>query len=332
VSRRQATLFLVLVLAVSLLFSVPGLRGVRDRVGQIDPVWVFVAVGLEVASGVSFVVLFRLFFDRLPNRVARRLGWTEQAAGALLPGGGAGGLAIGGWLAHLAGAPTDWIVRRSGGIFFLTSAVNSASMIAASIALIAGVPGPHAFTLEALPALLATVATLPVAALPLLTRSRRSPAHKWIRAISSGVKDAEQTTFTRRPSWRLAGALGYLGFDIAVLWVLLAALGHAPSVPALVLAYNIGYLANALPIPGGIGVLDAGLTGALVLYGVSPTHAAAAVLLYHTIALWTPGLGGLYAYLLLRAQLLPVAAGRSRRGSNPIPVTRADLFPEGATS
>jgi uncharacterized membrane protein YbhN (UPF0104 family) len=128
-----------------------------------------------------------------------------------------------------------------------------------------------------------------------------------LRGITAGVEDAERTAL-RRPSWRLAGAVGYLGFDIAVLWVCLRAFGINPSVPALVLAYNLGYLANALPIPGGIGVLDAGLTGALALYGVAPAHAAGAVLVYHAIALWVPGLGGLFAYLRLRPRLL----GRER--------------------
>jgi uncharacterized membrane protein YbhN (UPF0104 family) len=106
------------------------------------------------------------------------------------------------------------------------------------------------------------------------------------------------------PSWRLAGARGYLGFDMAVLWIALRALGHAPSVPALILAYNIGYLASTLSIPAGIGVLDAGLSGALVLYGVAPAHAAAAVISYHAMALWVPGLGRLCAYLRLRPRLL----------------------------
>jgi len=307
IGRRLGTLALLVVLAVALLVSVPGLRRVSDRIGHLDPVLIIVAVALELASDISFVVLFRLFFDRLPSRDARALAWTEQASGALLPGGGAGGLAIGGWLIHLAGVPTRWIVRRSGGIFFLTSAVNSATVVGAGLALTCGVRGPHDFARGALPALLALGATLPVAAVPLLTRSQRGSRRRvpaWVRGISDGVEDAEQTTFSRRPSWRLVGALGYLGFDMAVLWVALRAFGHAPSVPALILAYNIGYLANALPIPGGIGVLDAGLTGALALYGVAPAHAAAAVVVYHAIALWVPGLGGLFAYLRLRPRLL----------------------------
>jgi uncharacterized membrane protein YbhN (UPF0104 family) len=251
---------------------------------------------------VSFVVLFRRFFDRLSGRDARALAWTEQATGALLPGGGAGGLAIGGWLIHLAGAPTDWIVRRSGGLFFLTSAVNAATVIAAGLALILGASGPHDFALAVLPTVLVGAVTLVVLALPAVVRSRPGTP-RWIRAISAGVQDAEETTF-RRPNWRLLGALGYLWFDIAVLWLVLRGLGEAPSVPALILAYTIGYIANTLPIPGGIGVLDAGLTGALALYGVSPAHAAAAVIIYHAIALWVPGLGGLVGYVRLRPRLV----------------------------
>ena len=299
---QLATLGLLVALAFALLASVPGLRSVLDRIGQISPIWLGLAVGLELASDVSFVVLFRRFFDRLPGRDARALAWTEQATGALLPGGGAGGLAIGGWLIHLAGAPTDWIVRRSGGLFFLTSAVNAATVIAAGLALILGASGPHDFALAVLPTLLVGLVTLAVVALPAIVRSRpRTPT--WIRAISAGVQDAEETTF-RRPSWRLLGSLGYLWFDIAVLWLVLRGLGEAPGVPALVLAYTIGYIANTLPIPGGIGVLDAGLAGALALYGVAPAHAAAAALVYHAIALWVPGLGGLIGYLRVRPRLV----------------------------
>ena len=69
------------------------------------------------------------------------------------------------------------------------------------------------------------------------------------------------------------------------------------------LAYNIGYLANMLPIPGGVGALDAGLAGSLLLYGAAPAHVAAAVLVYHTIALCIPGLGGTLAYVRARARL-----------------------------
>lgn len=39
------------------------------------------------------------------------------------------------------------------------------------------------------------------------------------------------------------------------------------------LTYSIGYAANSLPVPGGTGVLDVGLLGAVSLSGLSPEHA-----------------------------------------------------------
>jgi hypothetical protein len=87
-----------------LVASVPGLRGTLNAIAH-DPVWIVGAVALELASDVSFVVLFRLFFDGLARPEARLLAWTEQGSGALLPGGSAGGFAVGAWLIRLTGAP-----------------------------------------------------------------------------------------------------------------------------------------------------------------------------------------------------------------------------------
>jgi uncharacterized membrane protein YbhN (UPF0104 family) len=307
VGRRVATAALLGALGMSLLLAVPALRPVVHEIRAMSPVWVTLAVALELASCVSFVVVFRLFFDRVPARDGRSLAWTSQASGALLPGGGVGGLAIGGWLIHLTGAPTSWIVRRSSGLFFLTTAVNSAAVIGSALLLLTGYPGPAGFGRAGLPLLLAGSATLLVAALPRATRRRsRRAAAPLLVGIVAGIRDAQRTAAD--PSWRLLGAVGYLGFDIAVLWATFSAIGHAPPAPALVLGYTIGYLANTLPIPGGIGVLDAGLTGALLLYGASPTHAAAAVLVYHAIAFWIPALGGVLAYAGLRPRLIDRAS------------------------
>jgi hypothetical protein len=46
---------------------------------------------------------------------------------------------------RLTGAPTSWIVRRSSGLFFLTSAVNRAAIVGAGILLLGGAAGPHDF-------------------------------------------------------------------------------------------------------------------------------------------------------------------------------------------
>jgi uncharacterized membrane protein YbhN (UPF0104 family) len=302
IGGQLATIGLLAALLLALLVAVPGLRGVLHEIRRIGPGWLALALALELGSALSFVILFRLFFDRLPPRDARALAWTTQGSGALLPGGGAGGLAVGGLLTRLAGLPLRWIARRSAGVFFVSGAVSGLALIGSGVALIAGAPGPHDILRVVLPTAIAAVGILLIGALPLAARSHPRP--RWLAVLATGVHEAEDTIFKRRPNWRLIGSLGYLGFDISVLWVLLAALGPAPGVAVVVLAYSVGYAANALPIPGGIGVLDAGLTGALALYGISPARAAAAVIVYHAIAFWIPGLGGLVAFLHLRPRLL----------------------------
>jgi uncharacterized membrane protein YbhN (UPF0104 family) len=322
VGRRSATVGLLGVLLLSLVFAVPALQPVVQEVRDMNGWWIAAAIALELASCVSFVALFRLFFDRVAPTDARALAWTSMASGVLLPGGGVGALAIGGWLMHLTGAPTRWIVQRSSGIFFLTSAVNGAAIVGAAVLLLGGSAGPHDFARAGLPLLAAALITLLIVAAPWAApRLGRRAGSPWLAGILAGIRDAERTA--RHPSWRLAGGLGYLGFDIAVLWATFSALGHTPPVAALILGYTIGYVANALPVPGGIGVLDAGLVGALVLYGAEPADAAAAVLVYHAIALWIPSAGGLLAYARLRPRLTPQPAAPSVAASVARPPVRA---------
>jgi hypothetical protein len=141
---RLGTLGIFSLLALTLLASAFGLRGIVHRIRHVSLMWIFVPLALELASKLSFAVLFRLFF-RLPGEVARRLAWTAMASSALLPGGGVGGLALGGWLMHLAGVPTRWVLRRSGGLLVLNGAVSALALVAAGLARIAGAPGPHGF-------------------------------------------------------------------------------------------------------------------------------------------------------------------------------------------
>ena len=58
--------------------------------------------------------------------MCRRLAWAEMAFGAVVPVGGAGGLAVGAWAMRAWGFSWSRIVNRSAVIFLLTSAVNGA--------------------------------------------------------------------------------------------------------------------------------------------------------------------------------------------------------------
>jgi uncharacterized membrane protein YbhN (UPF0104 family) len=86
-----------------------------------------------------------------------------------------------------------------------------------------------------------------------------------------------------------------------------------------VLGYQIGYIANAVPVPGGIGALDGGLIGALVLYGVNATAATTAVLVYHAIWLLVPLVIGTVAFLLERPHLDEPLPGLPATGQSGAP-------------
>lgn len=226
-----------------------------------------------------------------------------------------GSLAVGGWLLHLVGMPTREIVQRSSGLFFLTSAINVLTLAVAGVLLLLGIgQGPHDVLRAGLPVLAGASATILVLGLPRLGRriSATHPQAAWFDDVGIGIPAARHAL--ARPSWRLLGAAGYLLFDIAVLWTSFAAVGPVPPLAPLVVAYLVGYLANAIPIPGGVGVLDAGLVGALALYGLPLTHAAAAVLVYHAIAFWIPTLGAAFAYprLLPRLAVVNYVAAQGR--------------------
>jgi hypothetical protein len=111
----------------------------------------------------------------------------------------------------------------------------------------------------------------------------------------------------------MLGAFAYLLCDIAVLWACLRAVGVSAPILPLIVGYQVGYLSNLIPIPGGVGVLEGGLLGALLLYGLPAAPTAAAVILYHAIALWVPTLGGTYGFLRLRRSIgVPVMVRRPR--------------------
>jgi uncharacterized membrane protein YbhN (UPF0104 family) len=80
------------------------------------------------------------------------------------------------------------------------------------------------------------------------------------------------------------------------------------------LAYLVGLLPNALPVPAGLVAVEGGLVGMLVLFGVHPaSQVLAAVVTYRAISLWIPALIGTFAFLRIRKEIgepiAPAASG-----------------------
>jgi uncharacterized membrane protein YbhN (UPF0104 family) len=310
------------VLAVAIVLAVPGLGTVADRLEHVDVWWVALALSLELASCVGYVIVFQLVFADTPRRAATRIAWAEMGFGALVPVGGAGGIGLGAWMLHERGEPLGRVADQSAVLFWATSAVNVAALILAGFCLgLQVLPGPHDQLLTTLPAVVCVLVIAAFLALPGAARRVTGAGRLGALTRATGTTVTETETLLRAGDWRLLGAIAYLGCDMAVLWVSFRAFGHTPPVAALVLAYLIGYLANIIPIPipGGIGVMDTGLIGALVLYGSPAIPAAAAVLLYHAIALWIPTVGGTIGFLAARRDLIPAADGAADPAQTPAP-------------
>jgi uncharacterized membrane protein YbhN (UPF0104 family) len=195
------------------------------------------------------------------------------------------------------------IAQRSAVLFLYTSAINVVTLILVGLGLFLGLPGPSNPLLSILPAAVGAVVLALFLLLPryvdrICRRVRPGRLQAFLTGTASSVRDTTQ--LLRRPDWRILGAIGYLWFDIAVLFACLAAAGHWPPLAPVVLAYQIAYISNFIPVPGGIGVLDGSMIGILVLYGVGGTVATAATLVYHAISLWVPALWGTVAFVLLQ--------------------------------
>ena len=301
--------------SVALLLWVAPPEDVLQQIGDMSPAWVAVAVVLELSSCLSYVVIFRRLFPEPPRAVSRRVAWIAMGAGAILPGGNISSAAATGVLLRRHGIGTRRLLTRCAALLSLLTGLGFALNGLAGAWLLVGLPGgPHDLSHAGIP-ILVSVAVLGGAVLVVSgTRRLGANAPRALRGVAAGLHGGWGAV--RTPHWRLVGALGFLCLDMGALWAACAATGHSLGFPALVIAYCIGYLATAIPMPAGLGVLDTGLAASLVLYGLSPAASVGAVLVYHAISIWVPGTGGLAAWL--------PTSGRGRRRR---PVVRVAELP-----
>jgi uncharacterized protein (TIRG00374 family) len=94
---------------------------------------------------------------------------------------------------------------------------------------------------------------------------------------------------------------GRLGFDYLCLLAALLATGSRPRPSLVLVAYAAAGIIGLIPItPGGLGVVEASLTGLLVLAEVNSSQAVLATLAYRLASYWAPLLAGPVAYGLFR--------------------------------
>ncbi len=139
--------------------------------------------------------------------------------------------------------------------------------------------------------------------------------------------------------WKAAALLssGRLLLDYGCLLATIRATGAKPNPSLVLLAYAVAKLLALIPItPGGLGLVEAGLSGLLILAGVPGGDAVVATLAYRIISYWLPIFVGPFAYLRLPPALReagpPTERGsrRHRAGTRRrlIGVNAADVRPD----
>jgi uncharacterized membrane protein YbhN (UPF0104 family) len=142
-------------------------------------------------------------------------------------------------------------------------------------------------------AAIVALAVVVVAAVPRLRRSVR----QWVRRLATealhGVRGLRSP---RRLAMLLGGNLATEVLFASVLGLFVLAFGHSAGLGALLLTnISVALLSGLLPVPGGVGVAEGGLTIGLVQAGVPEEAAFAAVLCYRVATFYLPPLWGALA-------------------------------------
>jgi uncharacterized membrane protein YbhN (UPF0104 family) len=311
--RRVLEVVALLVVLALVVILAPGLGEVRDRLSDARPGWLMLAVGFELLSCLSYVLMFRpIFCRRMTWRTASRIGWSELGVGSIVPASGAAGLALGAWALVQGGMSGERVARRSVAFFLIKSSVNFVAVAVLGTLMAIGLLGPsRSLWLTAVPAALSALVITVILVLPRIGEGD-PPAPgagrlaRWVavarRSIIRGTRESVEIVRSGDPRV-LAGAIGYWAWDNAVLWATFHAFGASVPITVILMGYLIGQLGGLLPIPGGVGGIEGGLIGTLIVFGAPAAATAAAVLAYRVILFWLPLLGGSVAFVSLRRQL-----------------------------
>jgi uncharacterized membrane protein YbhN (UPF0104 family) len=253
----------------------------------------------------GFILVFKLIFGAGMSRrqvVAPAL--RALGASSLLPGGVVAGPALGARSCGNENVPRAALTQATVAFTVITLLPGVVVVGILGGALWLGLlPGPHdaLLTLPAAGFTVAVLAGLAICGRRSAPRPRRpesgargsgiaSTIAAGLRAARDGVPSARSTLRSR--DRKLLGTVGYYAFDNAALWAAFHAYGASPKPTVIVMGYLVGSLGTVVPVPGGLGAVEGGLIGALVLYGAPAGPAAGAVLLYRAISLLLPvGLG-----------------------------------------
>ena len=329
--RRLVPLIVAAVVLYGVAPAVLEVLGAYRRLRDVDPGWWIVVVGAQAAATWCMCSLQRLALNRAP--------WfpvaTSQLAGAafskVVPGGSAAAAALQARMLLQAGlSPTAIGTGLTAGALLLLAALAGLPLLALP-AVLFGKHIPDGLLETAAVGLgvfvilfvLGTVLLLNDDVLRTLARSLAA-AQSRIRRGQTASDELPERLFEQRDLLRrslggawpqaVATAAGRWIFDFLCLYAALLAVEVRPPLYVALLAYSAAQLLGQIPLtPGGLGVVEAGLTGTLALAGAPAAPAALATLAYRLASYWLPLPVGLAAWIWHRRRYGPDS--RDGRGS-----------------
>lgn len=338
--RRSVLLHVALVAALlaAVALAIAGLvPGSAHRLEHAAPGWIVAAVVSELIALAAYAVLFHAVFSygdyTLTYLRAAQIGLGELGAFVVLPTG-AGGPALRIWALMRGGMPFAIVMTRS----VIHAAVFNLPYIFAAVVLgvtvVLGVGPGHAPVAVALAplAVVAVAVALAVGASAFARARPNAPPARWrrigwevVQAVPNGVR--ELPARLRQPLLWL-GATAYWAGDCGVLILAFRAVHGTAPIGAVVLAYMLGQLGNALPLPGGVGGTEPIMLGVLTASGVDLAAGAAAVLIYRFISLGLQALAGAAAVVSLMRSLRREATPVTTQPVTPTPRSPSETRPD----
>lgn len=308
-SRRLVrTLVWLGVTAVSLYLVAPALLetlGSWRSLSELAPEWIPVMIGFQAAAVVSLWWLQRIALQRPRWFSVATSQLAANGMSKVAPGGGAVGAAVQYRMLVQDGIRPGQVVAGLTAANLLTLAIVLALPVLAVPALLRGAIDRSLLELS-LGGLALFVILFALGALMITLdgplewtgrtvqriRNRLRPKAVPVRELPARlVHERERILSVIRPRWRsaLAAGAGRWVFDYASLLAALAAVGSLPRPGAVLLAFCTAQLLAQLPLtPGGLGFVEAGLTGTLALAGVSASDAVVATFAYRLLTYWLP--------------------------------------------
>ena len=320
------SLYLLAPKVLSVLASWPQLKTLK-------PAWLGLAIVFESMSYLSLWAMQRVALHTTSWFAVGTSQLASGAIGSVVPGGAATAGAVGYQMLTRAGIrAADVASGLAAATVASTAAVFSMPLLALP-GIIGGTAAPDGLLQTAYVGVAGFVAMAVLAATafgwdgPLLVvgrtarwvirRFRRDPAADLPEHLLA-QRDRMKQTFGRRWLAALTGAIGKVGFDYLALVCCLGALGIRPDPSLVLLAYVAGALLALIPItPGGLGFVEAGLTGMLVAAGVGSQDALVATLAYRLVSFWLALPAGGVAYLLFLRRYGSESEGSSTSSTAP---------------